>query len=99
MDALALFTEKLIPARWDDARQPNAKELKATAVVRVPISLASAKVRVGPPGDDAEDMSLPVWAGVLPIRQTFEQPIADPQLIDGIEAPDYVFEHINRQNS
>ncbi len=99
MDALALFTEKLIPARWDDARQPNANELKATAVVRVPISLASAKVRVGPPGDDDEDMSLPVWAGVLPIQQTFGQPIPDPQLIEGVPVPNYVFEHINEQNS
>ena len=99
MDALALFTEQLLPARWDDARIPNANELKATAVVRVPISLASAKVRTGPPSDDAEDMSLPIWAGVLPVKQTILAPEPDPQLMDGIPVPDYISDYVNERNS
>ena len=71
MAALEIFTEKLIPGRWADARQPNETETKATHIVSVPIDLASAKVRVGPPGDDEEDYALDVWAGVLPMRAVF----------------------------
>ena len=55
MAALELFTERVMPGRWDDARQPNAQELKATTVISIPIESASAKIRVGPPGDDEED--------------------------------------------
>ena len=90
MEALRLFTEKLIPNRWDDARQPNAKELKATSIVRIPIELASAKVRTGPPGDDDEDYALDVWAGVLPIRTVFGQFEADEKLKAGVAIPEYL---------
>ena len=76
-EALRLFTERLLPGRWDDARQPNTVELKATAVVRVAIDLASAKVSAGPPGDEEEDYDLPVWAGILPLRESFGEPISD----------------------
>ena len=67
VEAMHAFTERLIPGRWDDARQPNEVEIKATSVVAIPIELASAKIRTGPPGDDDEDMALSVWAGVIPI--------------------------------
>lgn len=90
MDALARFTERLIPGRWEDARQPSDVELKATAVVAIPIDLASAKIRVGPPHDDAADMSLPVWAGVVPVRRQYLAPEADPALMAGIAVPDYI---------
>ena len=53
LEALRAFTEKILPGRWDDARQPNEKELKATSILRLPLTEASAKVRVGPPEDDA----------------------------------------------
>ena len=90
MAALELFTERLMPGRWADARSPNRKELKATAVVAVPIEMASAKVRSGPPGDDEEDYALPVWAGVLPIVQEVGTPEADGRLPEEIAVPDYV---------
>lgn len=90
MAALEAFTEKLIPGRWDDARIPNATELKATMVVAVPIESASAKVRTGPPKDDAEDHELDVWAGVLPMTVHSLSPEADPQLRPGIELPNYL---------
>ena len=89
-EALRIFTEKLIPGRWDDARQPNANESKATKIVRVPIDLASAKVRVGPPGDDDEDYDLDVWAGVLPMRTVFGDLIPDDRLKAGVDVPDYI---------
>src|ERR1700741_912271 len=60
LEALRAFTEKILPRRWDDARQPKEKELKATSILRLPLTEASAKVRVGPPEDDAPDYALRV---------------------------------------
>src|SRR5467141_1028779 len=64
--ALQVLTEHIIPQRWDDSRQPNEKELKATSVLRIPIVEYSAKVRTGPPIDDEPDYSFPTWAGIIP---------------------------------
>ena len=68
MEALHAFTEKILPGRWAEARQPNEKELKATSILRLALTEVSAKVRVGPPEDDAEDYALKIWAGVIPLR-------------------------------
>src|SRR5215213_8184071 len=90
LQALEAFTERLIPGRWQDARTPNAVEVKQTTVIAVQIESASAKLRTGPPGDEAEDYDLPVWAGVLPLRQIAGAPLADPQLSPSVELPDYI---------
>lgn len=90
MQALEAFTERLLPGRWQDARPPNAVELKQTTVVAVPIESASAKVRSGPPKDNPDDLDLPVWAGVLPLRQVCDAAIADTQLRAEIEVPEYI---------
>lgn len=90
---MRVFTEKLIPRRWDDARQPTPTEVKATHIVAVPIQSASAKVRVGPPGDDDEDYNLDVWAGVLPMRTVFGELDPDPRLTGGINVPDYLLKY------
>ena len=66
--ALRALTEQLAPGRWDEARQPTAKELKATWILSLPLDEASAKVRTGPPEDEPEDLDLPVWAGVVPVH-------------------------------
>ena len=92
--ALERFTEKLVPGRWADARQPSPKELKATTVVAVDIETASAKVRTGPPTDDEEDYTLDVWAGVLPLKQGFEVPEADPRLKPDVEMPAYIRHYV-----
>jgi nitroimidazol reductase NimA-like FMN-containing flavoprotein (pyridoxamine 5'-phosphate oxidase superfamily) len=68
--ALRSLSEHIIPGRWEDSRQPNEKELKATSVLRLPINEFSAKVRVGPAVDDEEDYSFPTWAGVIPLEMT-----------------------------
>src|SRR5208337_5387270 len=75
--ALRALSEHILPHRWDDSRQPNEKELKATSVLRLPISEFSAKVRVGPPVDDEEDYSFPTWAGVIPLEMKPGTPIRD----------------------
>src|SRR5258708_1928392 len=68
--ALRALSEHILPHRWDDSRQPNETELKATSVLRLPINEFSAKVRVGPTVDDDEDYSFPTWAGVIPLEMT-----------------------------
>lgn len=82
--ALHAFTERLIPGRWDEVRQPSAKELKATRVLVMDLLECSAKVRTGPPGDDEADYELPVWAGVVPLQIVASPPIPDPRLAPGI---------------
>ncbi len=82
--ALAAFTNKLLPGRWDEVRPPNANELKGTMILAMEIDQASAKVRLGPPDDDSEDAALEVWAGELPIVTSFGEPIPSPGLRPGI---------------
>lgn len=87
--ALQAFTEKLIPGRWNDARQPNEKELKATSILKLPLTEVSAKVRTGAVEDDAEDYSLPVWAGVIPLRLVASPPVRDERCDPSIPTPAY----------
>jgi hypothetical protein len=87
--ALRTLSEHILPGRWEDARQPNERELKATSVLRVPIEEFSAKVRVGPPVDDEEDYSFPTWAGVVPLEMVTGKPIDDARLLTGKEVPAY----------
>lgn len=70
--ALEVLTNQLVPGRWDEARQPTAKELKATWILALPIAEASAKVRTGGPEDEPEDLDLPVYAGVVPVHLAAE---------------------------
>lgn len=88
--ALRVISDHLIAGRWEAVRAPYEKELKATAVLEFAIEEASAKVRTGPPLDDEEDYALPVWAGVLPLRLTAGEPVADPRLANGAEPPEHV---------
>ena len=89
LKALHAFTEKIIPGRWNDTRQPNEKELKATSILHLPLTEVSAKIRVGPPEDDAPDYALPVWAGVIPLHLTPGTPIRDEKCDPSIPTPDY----------
>lgn len=93
LNALKALSEHMVPGRWADVRQPTEAEMKMTSVLRLPITEASAKVRVGPPIDDDEDYSLRVWAGVVPLRLTADPPIADPRLPTDIAPPPYASEY------
>ena len=95
--ALEAVTEHLIPGRWKEARLPNPKELNATSVVSIPIDEASAKVRVGPPLDEEEDHTLPVWAGVLPLQQIPLSPVPDELQPGTVTLPDYVANYSRRR--
>lgn len=89
-EALRAFTEHIVPNRWTEVRPPNENELKATTVLLLPITEASAKIRTGNPVDDKEDYALGVWAGVIPLSLTAAEPINDERLKDGVEIPAYV---------
>ncbi len=86
--ALEAFTEKLLPGRWAEARQPTRKELKATSVLWLPLDEASAKLRAGGPEDgDTPDAELDVWAGHVPLVVRALEPVPDPTLRPGIAVP------------
>ncbi len=97
LEALRAIAEHIIPGRWDDARQPNERELKQTSVLKLPIEEFSAKVRIGPPIDDEEDYSFPTWAGVLPLELRAGSPIDDERLVAGQTAPGYVRKYARAQ--
>jgi uncharacterized protein len=92
LHALEIVAEHVIAGRWNDARSPNEKELKATTVLEFSIEEASAKIRTGPPLDEEEDYSLPIWAGVVPLKLKTEPAVADPRLPNNIGVPRYVIE-------
>ncbi len=92
-EALKAIVEHVAPKRWDDVRWPNAQELKATSVLRLPLEEVSAKIRTGPPIDDEEDYQVPCWAGELPLRLIPQNPIADPKLNPETPLPQYVREY------
>jgi nitroimidazol reductase NimA-like FMN-containing flavoprotein (pyridoxamine 5'-phosphate oxidase superfamily) len=96
LTALRVLSEHILPGRWDDARQPNERELKATSVLRVPIEEFSAKVRTGPPIDDAEDLAFPTWAGVLPLEMKAGEGIRDPKLEPVREVPEYLRNYVRK---
>ncbi len=87
---LEAFTEKMCPGRWADVRKPTENEWKQTMVLSFKISEASAKVRTGPPKDDAEDYSLDVWAGLQPFRMVKLPVVPDPALKQDVAVPAYL---------
>ena len=92
-EASRLFTEHIVPNRWDEIRAPTAKELKATTILRLPITEASAKIRIGNPVDDEEDYDLNVWAGVIPLKLSAGKPIDDDRLKSEISTPKYALKY------
>lgn len=87
LEALRLFTERVMPGRWRDLRAPKEIELRATLVLALPIVEASAKIRGGPPEDDEDDLPAPVWAGVLPLALRKGELVPDSH---GIDPPEYL---------
>ncbi|MFI8879159.1 pyridoxamine 5'-phosphate oxidase family protein [Streptomyces sp. NPDC055243] len=90
--ALDALVDHVVPGRAADSRPANAKELAATAVLSLDLAAVSAKVRTGGPNDDPEDLDLPHWAGVVPLRKGHDPLVPSADLGPGIEAPDYLIE-------
>ncbi|AWB02141.1 Pyridoxamine 5'-phosphate oxidase-related, FMN-binding [Vibrio harveyi] len=90
------FIEQIAPGRTEEVRLSNEKELKATMLLRISLAEASVKVSNFGVNDDAEDMDLPVWAGVLPYRTVVGPLQACDDLYEGILEPDYRSAYPNR---
>ena len=88
--ALQMFAERMIPGRWNDARQPDEGELKQTTIVAVPIESAAAKIADGMPTDNDADMDYPVWAGIIPMHHSYGVPVADPRTQPERPLPEYL---------
>ncbi len=89
---LKMFVERLYPGRWQTLRPMTEAESKQTAVLSMPIDEASAKVRSGPPKDDADDYAWPVWAGLVPLRLVALAPEPDPLLTSSAPVPAYALQ-------
>jgi nitroimidazol reductase NimA-like FMN-containing flavoprotein (pyridoxamine 5'-phosphate oxidase superfamily) len=81
------FVNKVIPGQWDRLRPVSEKELKATTLMSLEITEASAKVRTGHTEDDDEDYAFPVWCGLVPVSFQMGAPIADPRNLAEVEMP------------
>ena len=89
--------DHLVPGRSADARPPSPTELRATLMVRVPIDEASAKVRGGGPTEEPEDLTLPVWSGVIPLATVAEPAVPAEDLVAGTPQPSYVEHYPDRR--
>jgi nitroimidazol reductase NimA-like FMN-containing flavoprotein (pyridoxamine 5'-phosphate oxidase superfamily) len=89
-EALDRISDHLMPGRRAEAREPNAKETAATLVLALALEEASVKVSAGDPDDEPADLDRPVWAGVVPMAESFGAPVDAPDLREGHGVPDYV---------
>ena len=85
--ALDEIVDHVLPGRSAEIRRPTAKELAATKVIALPIDVASAKVRTGPPNDDPDDFDSSVWAGIVPVQIVAAPPVPAPNLPAGVRVP------------
>ncbi|MGH3880018.1 MAG: pyridoxamine 5'-phosphate oxidase family protein [Actinophytocola sp.] len=92
--ALAVLTNHLAPGQWDYAREPSKQEFAKTAVLALDLAEAAVKIRSGPPGEDEDDLTPErnglAWAGVLPLHQTWGEPLPCPELPSGVDVPGHV---------
>ncbi|MGW5610872.1 pyridoxamine 5'-phosphate oxidase family protein [Streptomyces sp. NPDC003753] len=88
--ALDALVDHVVPGRSRDSRPADKKELAATAVIRLDLDEVSAKLRTGGVNDEPEDLSLPHWAGVVPVRREYGTPLPDAGLAPGTGLPDYL---------
>jgi nitroimidazol reductase NimA-like FMN-containing flavoprotein (pyridoxamine 5'-phosphate oxidase superfamily) len=95
-EAFEAIVEHIVPGRWADVRPPSENELKATAIVALPIDEASAKIRTGPPVDDEADYALPAWAGVIPFVTHTSTPQPDERLSADVTLPPYARDYTRR---
>ncbi|AWI29225.1 pyridoxamine 5'-phosphate oxidase family protein [Streptomyces sp. ICN441] len=88
--ALDALVDHVVPGRSADSRPANAKELAATAVLRLDLDEVSAKVRTGGPVDDPEDLALPYWTGVVPLVRGYGAPVPADDLAPSVTLPAYL---------
>jgi len=77
--------EHVTPGRWEQVRRPVPEELRDTALWQVPIEEASVKERSGTTIDSESDFGLPVWAGHIPARLVFGEPVPAEHLSASVD--------------
>lgn len=92
-EILKWIVNQMVPNQWDSIRPMHQKELDRTLVVEFTIETASAKVRDVGVLDEPEDYELDVWAGIVPIKQVAEYPIADKGKPQKMEIPRHVLDY------
>lgn len=95
LHALKVISDQIMQQRFEDTRKPTGGELAATSVLAIKIDEASAKIRKGPPDDDEGDLTLPYWAGVVPLTMVAHPVINDPRLEANQQPPDYINQYID----
>ncbi len=90
LHALRVISERTMPGRWEELREPLENEVKMTGIIALQIESASAKVSTGMPEDEDEDYAIPVWAGVLPLESRFTALESDDRVIEGVTPSDAV---------
>ena len=94
--ALYCFMEQMMQGRWDGVRPITPKEIDRTMVVEMTIETASAKIRNTGVQDEPEDEQLPIWAGLVPLRQVAEYPISDSKLEPEVKIPKHVLDYYKK---
>ncbi|MBJ2173052.1 pyridoxamine 5'-phosphate oxidase family protein [Aureibaculum sp. A20] len=97
--ALFCFMEHMMKGRWDGIRPMHPEEIDRTLVVEMTIETASAKIRDVGVGDEPEDYELEVWAGLVPLKQVAEYPIADKGLPQQLEIPKHVLDYYEQRKA
>ena len=87
---LKAIINHFVADRWQHCRHPNKKELKATRVIEITIKSASAKIANSPVQDKEADLMLDYWAGLIPVKTIYQQPIADSKLKNEINIPEHI---------
>ncbi|WP_298485417.1 pyridoxamine 5'-phosphate oxidase family protein [uncultured Maribacter sp.] len=96
---LKAIVDQMIPGRWDSLREMTDKERNSTLVVEVKIETASAKIRDVGVVDEKADESLPIWAGVVPVKQVALPPISDNKLSNEVKVPQHVLAYYNQNKA
>lgn len=98
-EALFTFMEHMMPGRWNHIRKMTKAEFDRTLVVEMTIETASAKIRDVGVNDEPEDENLNVWAGLMPIKQIAEYPIADKGKPQKMEIPKHILDYYEQNQS
>jgi hypothetical protein len=86
--ALEAFVEHLFPGRWSQLRPMTAADRKATSVMWIDLSEASAKVRAEGLHEDDGDETWPAWGGVIPVSMVRGDPQPDEFVPEGMAPPE-----------
>ncbi|MEY3625441.1 MAG: hypothetical protein RL696_822 [Actinomycetota bacterium] len=85
--ALNALSDAMIPGRVSEVRKSKKKELAATIIVAVELDETSVKISVNEVDDDEDDLNQGVWAGIVPLKQGWDQAIPADDEAAGLPVP------------